>query len=321
MRFCSSLVLKLFHNRNSEKFGEFFLVVHSDHLLEEVDIELPVQEIVAEFFANVGTVKDDFRSEVRHEVADHSLNKFFFLGGIIDFIADLQTFGLEDFTNSFFDPLGGDRAFTGDVISLVFGGEGEEIYDSFLNIVDGHKVNLISDPCLKTQIFLEGAVGSDLGFCTIVALDHCEEFENTVESEGLSDYTVRTASNDDGRTVDGVGETGFTDELFGIELTLFIGVVETGSRHGVFHNASFAESCDISCGDVMESGDICSFRESESCLGAAVVGGIGFSLGVFSEVHICSAVEECIVRTFRQHFIFGECLKGSFDDFHSGKNV
>ena len=207
------------------------------------------------------------------------------------------------------------------MISLVFSGEGEEVDDSFLNVIDGHEIDFIGHSGLKAEIFFECAVGSDSSLCAMVPFDHCEEFEDTIECEGLSDHTVRTASDDDRGTVDGVGETGFANEFFGIEFALFVGVVESGSRHGIFHDASFAESCDISCGDVMESGDICSFRESESCLGAAVVGGIGFSLGVFSEVHICSAVEECIVRTFRQHFIFGECLKGPFDDFHSGKNV
>ena len=71
----------------------------------------------------------------------------------------------------------------------------------------------------------------------------------------------------------------------------------------------------------MEGGDLRFFRESERRLRSAEVRREGFSLRIFSEVHIGCTVEKGVVRTFGKHIVFGEILKRSLDDVDSGKDL
>ena len=226
-----------------------------------------------------------------------------------------------DFADRFFDVVAADGAVAGDVVGFVLDGELEDFRDGFLDIVNGDKVDFVGCSGLDAEGGCERSLRVDAFLGAGDAFDLTEEFEKSVERERFADNAVGASADHDGGAVDGVGESGFADEFFRVEFAAFIGVVEVGCGHGVFHDASDGFSCDVSGADVMESGDFDRFGEGESRLSSAEVGRIGFSLKVFAEVHIGRAMEEGVEWAFLRHGFRREVSESAFHNGHAAENV
>ena len=146
-----------------------------------------------------------------------------------------------------------------------------------------------------------------------MALDFSEEFQYPVEGERFADPPVAAAAGDDRRTVDRERNSGGAHEHFGLELALFVGIVEAVVDGIVLIGGTDETPGDVGGSDVMELLHVEKLGEFHHVFGAVEVDPIGFAGRILAEVDVRGAVENDI-RSGEQR-MFGELLR------HDGGHV